>query len=708
MKLLLCRHRGGGSAEGDAPPMGGSTTAIGEKGEESTPPEERTSREATQSSPRHHPVEGGKVCFSHCEDTPPRAAPPVCSHQRETNKRSCLTEGDPLRSSADLPAGGGKGPLVPTRDHRQVGNPPDRVMNRVRSELGRRKKGENIFTRVDDALLRRLKRSACRFVKEVNRTCRCVRRSGAGGGGIGRDDQREEKPPPRKEDGVAKRRGILRGERSSRRGSPKKGGLRVQWADGKKEVEEGEEGKAAKEGEEGEEAKEGCFLEGGSSGLERGGGRHGNPDGAPDCAQLRTDDGEEKVKEASPQGRSARSGEETVEGLPNRFGGGAPPQQGNLEELPHESYSGERTYSEVDAYVDTFRETLGDDLADDLTDHMADRFTDHLSDDITDLQPIHLATKEGNLALVKKMLQAGTYINSKTKTRQFTPLHLSASRGDIDAVRFLIENDADVNALSCDNETPLWCASISNHLNVCKYFLSHGALPNLTLGRKRYYDSPLHAASMMGNYEIAKLLIENGADVSCLDSNQLEPVHYASFEGHKGIVKLLIWQQIRKAVEIKMKEILRAMHKYGVYSKTLEQFYYLKCKSFYKKRITSKTLCCAITSGKDKTVNLILRRGADPNYFDVRLQLFPIHAASITGNLKIFKNLVKRGANIYAKTGCNNAPIDLTESVEIKQFILEHSRRINLRNAWLVRRRKAAHVLARLSPDAFYHVCGFL
>ncbi|GAW82991.1 hypothetical protein, conserved [Plasmodium gonderi] len=351
----------------------------------------------------------------------------------------------------------------------------------------------------------------------------------------------------------------------------------------------------------------------------------------------------------------------------------------------------ELTCIDLDMYMDVFRENFENST---------------LIDDITDLQPIHLATKEGNIELIKKLLRSGIYINSKTRIRRFTPLHLSASKGDLDSVKFLIDHDADINALSSDNETPLWCASISNHLEVCKYFLQNGALPNLSIGKK--YDSPLHAASMMGNFEIVKLLIENGADITCLDLNSLEPVHYASFEGHKGIVKYLIHKQIEKSLDKKMQEIVKIMKKYNVHTKTLEEHYRLKYKSIFKKRITSKILCCAITSGNYKIVEIILKRGADPNYFDLRLQLFPIHAAAITGNLKIFQSLVKRGANIYAKTARNNLPIDLTENKEIKRFILQHSRKINLRNAWLIRRTKKNYIFSRLSHDTFYHVCTFL
>ncbi|CAA9990380.1 conserved Plasmodium protein, unknown function [Plasmodium knowlesi strain H] len=757
MKLFLCRHRNGGSAEGDlrvqAPSLGigrggnqmkgcnigwrgrsakedllqmGGSNMIGEKGEGSDsstgrndPPieepndrsVERSSWEATQSAPRQNPIERNRNFFAHfdCADTfqrrsngverymeelrnPPfrstcvHAIPPICFYQRErNNKSSCFTAGDRLISSPDLPAGGGKGPCIQTGGNVNVDTPHASVMNRVRNKVGRRKKGKKKLTCLNQFFLRHMRHSkccTCPFVMKTNRKYRCIRRSGAmcicvgvshsDHLTIGKDNQESEKASLRRDEDLAKkRRGILRGEHNKKRGSEQKVGLRVQWDDG----------------------KEAYFFQDGLSEVDRGEAYHGNSDGTSECAQFHMYDREEEKKakeeftpgEYSPQWNSARCEEETMEkACETHFGRGRAPCQNDI--------GGDCTCNEVGAYMDAFRETLENPT---------------LVDGITDFHPIHLATKEGNMELVKRMIKSGAYINSKTKRRKFTPLHLSASKGDLDSVKFLIENHADVNALSCDNETPLWCASISNHLEVCKYILTHGALPNLTIAKKKH-DSPLHAASMMGNFEVVKLLIEYGADVSCLDSNLLEPVHYASFEGHKGIVKYLLFQQIKDAVDTKMKEVVNAMHKYGVYSKTLEQFYLLKYKAFYKKRFTSKILCCAIVSGKEKIVNLILRRGANPNYFDVRLQLFPIHAASITGNIRILKSLVRRGANIYAKTGCNNLAIDLTEDLEIKQYILQESRKINLRNAWLVRQRKSSHVLSRLSPDAFYYVCTFL
>ncbi|CXI52726.1 ankyrin, putative [Plasmodium berghei] len=355
--------------------------------------------------------------------------------------------------------------------------------------------------------------------------------------------------------------------------------------------------------------------------------------------------------------------------------------------ISNSSYGDSFTYSDLDAYMGEYMDNI-----------------ENVSSIAPfDLESIHLASNDGNIELIKYLLKSGIDINSKTKIRKYTALHICASKGDIKTVKFLVNNNADINALTYNNETALWFASISNHLNVCKYLLQNGALSYLN----KKGDSALHAASTMGNYEVVKLLIDNSANITHLDVNLLEPIHYASFEGHKGIVKILMYKQIEQTLKETMDKIIYNMKIYNVYTKNLETYYYFKYKSIIKKKVMSKILCCVITSGSYKLVKYILKKGANVNYFDIHLQLFPIHAAAVSGNIKIFKALIHKGANLFVKTPCNNLPINLVEDVELRQYILQQSRKINLRNAWIIRNKKSDHIFSHLSYDIFYHICLF-
>jgi len=52
-------------------------------------------------------------------------------------------------------------------------------------------------------------------------------------------------------------------------------------------------------------------------------------------------------------------------------------------------------------------------------------------------------------------------------------------------------------------------------------------------------STPLHAAAH-GSYEVAEMLIKNGADVNSIDSEGNTPLHYAVFRRQVDIVKLLL------------------------------------------------------------------------------------------------------------------------------------------------------------------------
>lgn len=57
----------------------------------------------------------------------------------------------------------------------------------------------------------------------------------------------------------------------------------------------------------------------------------------------------------------------------------------------------------------------------------------------------------------------------------WTALHYAATKGHLDVVKYLISNDADVDADSPSNATPLMMAARYGHIHVVKYLLDHGA-----------------------------------------------------------------------------------------------------------------------------------------------------------------------------------------------------------------------------------------
>jgi uncharacterized protein len=90
-----------------------------------------------------------------------------------------------------------------------------------------------------------------------------------------------------------------------------------------------------------------------------------------------------------------------------------------------------------------------------------------------------------------------------------TALHFLAVEGYSDAVRFLAEAGADVNATNEDGDVPLIeVATLGNH-QVAEILLAHGANPNAT---SRLRDNVLHTAVGSDNAQLVHLLLSRGAN----------------------------------------------------------------------------------------------------------------------------------------------------------------------------------------------------
>ncbi|KAI0281936.1 ankyrin repeat protein, partial [Russula aff. rugulosa BPL654] len=113
-----------------------------------------------------------------------------------------------------------------------------------------------------------------------------------------------------------------------------------------------------------------------------------------------------------------------------------------------------------------------------------------------------------------------------------TPLHSAACR-DLEMVEVLLEYGVDVNAQNSYCRTPLSFAAGAGR-------------------RSKYTDSsgftPLHDASEDGNIEIARVLLEHGANVEVKDNEGRTPLDIASgvLRGQHEIVKLLLEHNARR------------------------------------------------------------------------------------------------------------------------------------------------------------------
>ncbi len=96
-----------------------------------------------------------------------------------------------------------------------------------------------------------------------------------------------------------------------------------------------------------------------------------------------------------------------------------------------------------------------------------------------------------------------------------------------------------VNSYSSDGFTPLSLAGFFNQTEIAKALVKTGADPNLSAENPSNVNA-LHSAVAKENYELCKILIENGANTNAVQMQGVTALHSAVHRGNLELVKLLV------------------------------------------------------------------------------------------------------------------------------------------------------------------------
>lgn len=119
------------------------------------------------------------------------------------------------------------------------------------------------------------------------------------------------------------------------------------------------------------------------------------------------------------------------------------------------------------------------------------------------------------------------------------PVADAAMRGDIEQLRTLLRDGADVNAAHGDGMSALHWAAERGYPEVAQTLLYAGAETEAATRIGEY--RPLHIASRNGNLELVSILVEAGADVSAVtDPSGSTPLHLAAVSGNQDVVRVLM------------------------------------------------------------------------------------------------------------------------------------------------------------------------
>jgi ankyrin repeat protein len=173
--------------------------------------------------------------------------------------------------------------------------------------------------------------------------------------------------------------------------------------------------------------------------------------------------------------------------------------------------------------------------------------------------PLHLASIEGYLEIMKLLIFHGADVNSKNDSGN-TPLIWASKFGYLEIVKLLIDNNADVISKNKDGKTPLIIAKKNERFDIVNYisgvelliYLKTGDLEQAedllektadidTQHKDKMGNTFLHLASSRGYLEIVKILIvKKNFDVNVKNNNGYTPLHSAAEGGHLDVIIYLI------------------------------------------------------------------------------------------------------------------------------------------------------------------------
>lgn len=256
------------------------------------------------------------------------------------------------------------------------------------------------------------------------------------------------------------------------------------------------------------------------------------------------------------------------------------------------------------------------------------------------------AAEKGDLEATKAALESGAEIDTQNNFMKDSALHIASSKGHLDIVEYLVDNNADCLLVNGTDMTPLHLAARDGQTHVVKFLLAK--IEDIP---ERVLNDIIHVASvsvygrpeivqMLEDYRVAQvrpdtnaamgaseLLLEaaengdldkvlqachSGADVNVVDGRGMMPIHWAALRGHIEVIIALLdnganvdskntagWTPVMHASLEGHRDSVKILLERGadVNSRTV---------------VSGTALMFASGKGHKEIVNILLDAGADP------------------------------------------------------------------------------------------------
>ena len=224
-------------------------------------------------------------------------------------------------------------------------------------------------------------------------------------------------------------------------------------------------------------------------------------------------------------------------------------------------------------------------------------------------------------------------------------IHDAVTSGDLSAVKLLLDSHPDlIDSTNQDHETPLLLAAKHGHLEIARELLDRGA--DHTIGDADS-SQPIHLAAVGGHTEVIDLLIARGDNVNAIDNNGTTPLLFAiSFRQPETAGWL-----IENGADISVSS-----------NRGLTPLHYAAARQQYD------------------MVDRLVELGADINA-QTKSDNTPLHYAATMGDVTLARKLIERGAELEIGDDRDRTPLLLTAresgSAEMARLLVLNGADIN-------------------------------